>query len=49
MVIHSETDLWRGYDPLSRRDSRLAMRRVADQKDIFPVFRDLFKRKATSP
>ena len=49
MVIHAETDLWRGYDPLSRRVPRLAMRRVADQKDIFPVFRDLFARKAASP
>jgi uncharacterized sporulation protein YeaH/YhbH (DUF444 family) len=43
-----ETDLWRGYDPLSHRDPRLAMRRVAERKDIFPVFRDLFGRKAAT-
>jgi len=49
MVIHAETDLWRGYDPLSRRAPRLAMRRVAERKDIFPVFRDLFGRKAATP
>ncbi len=44
--IRGETDLWRGYDPLSRREPRLAMRRVSDPRDIFPVFRDLFGRKA---
>jgi uncharacterized sporulation protein YeaH/YhbH (DUF444 family) len=44
-VIHGETDLWRGYKLLSERASRLAMRRVADRRDIFPVFRDLFGRK----
>jgi len=43
--IRGETDLWRGYDPLSRREPRLAMRRVSDPRDIFPVFRDLFGRK----
>ena len=47
-IIRGETDLWRGYDPLSRRAPRLAMRRVADRKDIFPVFRDLFGRKETA-
>jgi uncharacterized sporulation protein YeaH/YhbH (DUF444 family) len=45
-IIRGETDLWRGYDPLSGRTPRLAMRRVADPSDIFPVFRDLFGRKA---
>ncbi len=47
-IIRGETDLWRGYDPLSRRAPKLAMRRVGEQKDIFPVFRDLFARKATA-
>ncbi len=46
--IRGETDLWRGYDPLSRREPRLAMRRVSDPRDIFPVFRDLFGRKAAT-
>lgn len=49
MMIRSETDLWRGYAPVSQRVPRLAMRRVAEQKDIFPVFRDLFGRKAVAP
>jgi uncharacterized sporulation protein YeaH/YhbH (DUF444 family) len=44
-MIHSETDLWRGYRPLSERVPRLAMRRVTDRREIFPVFRDLFGRK----
>jgi uncharacterized sporulation protein YeaH/YhbH (DUF444 family) len=44
-MIRGETDLWRGYDPLSRRAPTLAMRRVAERRDIFPVFRELFGRK----
>jgi uncharacterized sporulation protein YeaH/YhbH (DUF444 family) len=47
-MIRGETDLWRGYDPLSKRAPRLAMRRVSDRRDIFPVFRDLFGRKANA-
>lgn len=46
-VIRGETDLWRGYAPLSARAHKLAMRRVAERRDIFPVFRDLFARRAT--
>ncbi len=44
-VIRGATDLWRGYEPLSQRAPRLAMRRVAEPGEIFPVFRDLFRRK----
>jgi uncharacterized sporulation protein YeaH/YhbH (DUF444 family) len=44
-VIRGQTDLWRGYAPLSERMPKLAMRRVAERRDIFPVFRDLFARK----
>jgi len=44
-VIRGDTDLWRGYAPLAERAPKLAMRRVADRRDIFPVFRDLFGRK----
>lgn len=47
-IIRGETDLWRGYAPLSQRAPKLAMRRVAERRDIFPVFRDLFARKATA-
>jgi uncharacterized sporulation protein YeaH/YhbH (DUF444 family) len=44
-VIRGETELWRGYNPLSQRDGRLAMSRVSDRRDIFSVFRQLFQRK----
>ena len=48
-LIRGATDLWRGYEPLSQRAPRLAMRRVSDKGEIFPVFRDLFGRKAAAP
>ncbi len=48
-LIRGQTDLWRGYEPLSQRAPKLAMRRVADKGEIFPVFRDLFGRKAQVP
>jgi uncharacterized sporulation protein YeaH/YhbH (DUF444 family) len=44
-VIRGETELWRGYHPLSQRNARLAMSRVSDRRDIFSVFRQLFARK----
>ena len=47
-IIRGETDLWRGYAPLAERAPKLAMRRVAERRDIFPVFRDLFGRKAAA-
>ncbi len=47
-VIRGATDLWRGYEPLAQRAPRLAMRRVAEAGEIFPVFRDLFRRKAAT-
>ena len=47
-VIRGQTDLWRGYAPLAERAPKLAMRRVAERRDIFPVFRDLFARKAAT-
>ena len=47
--IRGDSDLWRGYDPLSRREPRLAMRRVSQLREIFPVFRELFGRRAAIP
>ena len=44
--IRGETELWRCYTPVSRRVPKMAMNRVFDQRDIFPVFRQLFGRKA---
>jgi uncharacterized sporulation protein YeaH/YhbH (DUF444 family) len=48
-LIRGETDLWRGYNMLAKRNTKLAMSRVADRRDIFPVFRHLFGRKAATP
>jgi len=45
-IIRGETDLWRGYRQVSAGDERLVMRQVADKKDIFPVFRELFHKRA---
>ncbi len=47
-VIRGETDLWRGYAQVASRAPHLAMRQVGDRRDIFPVFRELFARKAAS-
>ncbi|MFP4536887.1 MAG: YeaH/YhbH family protein [Dichotomicrobium sp.] len=38
-----ESDLWHGYAQLADRRANLAMRRISESGDIFPVFRDLFK------
>jgi len=38
-----ESDLWHGYAQISERRPNLAMRRISEAGDIFPVFRDLFK------
>ncbi|MEI4232713.1 YeaH/YhbH family protein [Roseovarius sp. D22-M7] len=38
-----ESDLWRGYAPVAEENPGLAMRRIAEARDIFPVFRDLFR------
>ena len=45
-LIRGETDLWRGYHPLAERAPRMAMRRVSERRDIFPVFRELFGKRA---
>ncbi|HEY8612056.1 MAG TPA: YeaH/YhbH family protein [Roseomonas sp.] len=47
-MIRGPTDVWRGYEPLSHRAPRLAMRRVTERRDIFPVFRELFGRKVAA-
>ena len=40
-----ETELWRGYASVAEAQESLAMRRIAHAKDIFPVFRDLFRKE----
>jgi len=41
-----QSDLWRIYEPIREADPRFAMRKVRHRRDIYPVFRDLFGRKA---
>jgi uncharacterized sporulation protein YeaH/YhbH (DUF444 family) len=38
------TDLWRTYDHLVKSGSPIAMRKVSERNQIFPVFRELFAR-----
>ena len=45
-IIRGETDLWRGYKQVAEHMERLVMRQVAEKRDIFPVFRELFARRA---
>jgi uncharacterized protein len=40
------TSLWTTYKLLTDKNAPLAMRKVRHRRDIFPVFRDLFRRKA---
>ena len=47
-IMRGQSDLWRGYEALSRRVPHLALRRVEERRDIFPVFRDLFARRAAT-
>ncbi len=47
-IIRGETDLWRGYKQVAEQVERLVMRQVAEKRDIFPVFRELFARRAES-
>jgi hypothetical protein len=41
-----ETELWRTYGRLRAAEPRMAMRKVRHRKDIYPVFRDLFRKGA---
>jgi uncharacterized sporulation protein YeaH/YhbH (DUF444 family) len=38
------TDLWRTYDQLIKSGEEIAMRKVSERGQIFPVFRELFSR-----
>jgi uncharacterized protein len=40
------TSLWRAYETLLGDAVPMAMRKVRHRRDIYPVFRDLFRRKA---
>jgi uncharacterized sporulation protein YeaH/YhbH (DUF444 family) len=38
------TDLWRTYEHLVKLGQPIAMRKVSERSQIFPVFHDLFSR-----
>lgn len=42
------SDLWRSYDSVAEQHEHFARRRIADPSDIFPVFRELFRRKGVA-
>jgi uncharacterized sporulation protein YeaH/YhbH (DUF444 family) len=44
--VEHRTTLWRTYEPVSKTNPVLAMRKVNHRRDIYPVFRELFARKA---
>jgi uncharacterized sporulation protein YeaH/YhbH (DUF444 family) len=39
------TTLWTAYEALMKPGRAMAMRRVSNRRDIYPVFRDLFERR----
>ena len=48
-VADAEQNLWREYAQLKGLRTNFAMRKVASVQDIFPVFRELFKKEGTTP
>ena len=44
-VADAEQNLWEEYAQLAEGHKHFAMRKVADAQDIYPVFRDLFKKE----
>jgi len=44
-VAETEQNLWQEYAQLEGIQPNFAMRKVSDARDIYPVFRDLFKKE----
>jgi hypothetical protein len=47
-VAEAEQNMWEEYTQLVESHKNFAMRKVADAQDIYPVFRDLFKKERAS-
>ena len=47
-VTEQEQNLWDEYSQLALLFSHFAMRKVSDPREIYPVFRDLFKKEGVS-
>jgi uncharacterized sporulation protein YeaH/YhbH (DUF444 family) len=44
-VAEAEQNMWEEYSQLAESHKNFAMRKVSDAQDIYPVFRDLFKKE----
>jgi uncharacterized sporulation protein YeaH/YhbH (DUF444 family) len=44
--IPRESDLWRTYGTLRKDGQPIAMRKVRHRREIYPVFRELFRKNA---
>lgn len=43
-VSHA-SEIWRSYEALRAEGQPIAMRRASHRRDIYPIFRDLFRRR----
>lgn len=43
---NSSSDLWRAYEKVAAGNENLKMKAVGDKSEIYPVFRELFEKKA---
>ncbi len=46
--VEPPSTLWRAYDLILSPQIPMAMRKVRDRRDIYPVFRELFERKSNA-
>jgi len=46
--IEPPSTLWRAYDLIQSPQIPMAMRKVRDRRDIYPVFRELFEKKSNA-
>jgi uncharacterized sporulation protein YeaH/YhbH (DUF444 family) len=47
-VVQEEQSLWEEYSQLQPMFPHFAMRKVSEASEIYPVFRDLFKKEGVS-
>jgi uncharacterized protein len=47
-LLGTETEIWRSYLAVAQRFPQLVMRRVRERREIFPVFRELFAKRAAA-
>lgn len=47
-VAETEQNLWQEYERLAATDKNFAMRKVSEARDIYPVFRDFFRKEGAT-